>query len=372
MSVSYPTFERLKDRGLASYKAGNFAEAKPFLMQAADAMIKIAGETADAAQRTRRKAMAAELIEFAKSCDSRAADKKAGRRQAAKDGDENATNASDWIVREKPGVKFDDIAGLDDVKQEIRIKMIYPFSHPELAARYAIASGGGLLLYGPPGTGKTMIAKAVAAEIDATMFVISPAQVLSKWVGEAEQNIKKLFDAAKSEPRSIIFIDEIEALVPSRRDSNSSVMTRVVPQILQELEGFDRTSKSNPLLFIGATNEPWALDAAVMRPGRFDAKVYVPLPDEPARHRLLEIYLGKRPVAADVDFADLVRRTDGYSGADIKAIAEKSATIPFMDAVDGSAPRDITMKDLLGVLEQTPPSVRKKDLLRFERFRDVA
>jgi transitional endoplasmic reticulum ATPase len=269
-------------------------------------------------------------------------------------------------------VKFDDIAGLEDVKQEIRMKMIYPFSHPDLAAKYKIASGGGLLLYGPPGTGKTMIAKAVAAEIDATMFVISPAQVLSKWVGEAEQNIKKLFDAAKAEAKSIIFIDEIEAMVPSRRDSQSSVMTRVVPQILQELEGFDRNSNSNPLLFVGATNEPWALDSAVMRPGRFDAKVYVPLPDGPARHRLMEIYFGGRPLADDVDFAQLVSRTDGYSGADIKAAAEKAATIPFMEAVDGGSLREITMKDILNVIDATPSSVRKPDLVRFAQFRETA
>ncbi|HKQ47893.1 MAG TPA: ATP-binding protein [Phycisphaerae bacterium] len=372
MSVSYPTFERLKERGLAAYQAGNFAEAKPFLMQAADAMIKIAAETGDAARRARRKAMAAELIEFAKQCDGKAAHRRQERRRAASgEGDEAGADAQDWIVRDKPTVKFDDIAGLDDVKHEIRLKMIYPFAHPELAAKYRIATGGGLLLYGPPGTGKTMIAKAVACEIDATMFVVSPAQVMSKWVGEAEQNVRKLFEAAKAEPRSIIFIDEIEAMVPSRRDSSSSVMTRVVPQILQELEGFDRSSASKPLLFVGATNEPWALDSAVMRPGRFDAKVYVPLPDEPARHRLLEIYLGSRPLADDVDFAELVAKLEGYSGADIKALAERAATIPFMGAVGGETARPIAMADIVMALAELTPSVKKKDLLRFEQFRDA-
>ncbi|MBN2562527.1 MAG: ATP-binding protein [Phycisphaerae bacterium] len=368
MTVSYNTFERLKEKGLAAYKAGDYGAAKPYLMQAADAMIKIAGETTDPGRRRRRKAMATELIEFAKQCDVRAADKKHHRRTAASEEDEGGAKASDWIVREKPNISFDDIAGLEDVKHEIRMKMIYPFSHPELAAKYHIASGGGLLLYGPPGTGKTMIAKAIAREIDATMFVISPAQVLSKWVGEAEQNIRKLFQAAKAEDRAIIFIDEIEAMVPSRRSSQSSVMTRVVPQILQELEGFDRTSASRPLLFVGATNEPWALDSAVMRPGRFDSKVHVPLPDEPARHRLLEIYLGKRPLADDVDFGELVRRLDGYSGADVKAVAAKAATIPFMDAVGGAEPRSINMRDILSVIDEMRPSVRKQDLRRFEEF----
>ena len=112
-----------------------------------------------------------------------------GRRLGAK--------AEDWIVREKPNVHFADIAGLDEVKEEINLKMLYPFQHPELAQRYGISVGGGMLLFGPPGTGKTMFAKAIACELDATMFVISPAQIMSKWVGEAEQNVKKLFDAAK-------------------------------------------------------------------------------------------------------------------------------------------------------------------------------
>ena len=368
MTVSYNTFERLKDKGLAAYKNGDYGAAKPYLMQAADAIIKIAGQTTDPARRRRRKAMATELIEFAKQCDERAVDKKGKRRTAAREEDDSEAKASDWIVREKPNISFDDIAGLDDVKHEIRMKMIYPFSHPELAAKYKITSGGGLLLYGPPGTGKTMIAKAIAREIDATMFVISPAQVLSKWVGEAEQNIRKLFQAAKAEERAIIFIDEIEAMVPARRSSQSSVMTRVVPQILQELEGFDRTSASRPLLFVGATNEPWALDSAVMRPGRFDSKVHVPLPDEPARHRLLEIYLGERPLSEDVDFGALVQRLDGYSGADIKAVAAKAATIPFMDAVDGAEPRPINMQDIVNIIDEMGPSVRKKDLAKFEEF----
>ncbi|MFQ5411072.1 MAG: ATP-binding protein, partial [Phycisphaerae bacterium] len=362
MPVSYNTFERLKDKGLANFKSGDYKAAKPYLMQAADAIIKIAGETENATQRNRRKAMAAELIEFAKLCDKRGDQKKTRRRTAARDGDESTTSASDWIVREKPDLSFDDIAGLEEVKHEIRLKMIYPFSHPELAAQYKINVGGGLLLYGPPGTGKTMIAKAIAREIEATMFVISPAQVLSKWVGEAEQNIRKLFESAKAEDKAIIFIDEIEALIPSRRDSRSSVMTRVVPQILQEIEGFDR-SAGRPLLFVGATNEPWALDAAMMRPGRFDSKIYVPLPDDPARHRLLEIYLGKRPVAEDVDFAELVGRLDGYSGADVKAIVTKAATIPFMDAVGGGEPRPIARSDLLKVIDEIAPSVRTKDLV---------
>jgi len=364
MPANFSTFERLKDKGITAYKAGEFAVARTYLVQAADAMVELAENTQSEKLRKQHEDLARELIELAKSCDQR---KVAARPARAKEDDDRTTDANEWVVREKPSVTFGDIAGLDDVKQEIRLKMIYPFTHSELANHYGVAVGGGVLLYGPPGTGKTLIAKAVAGEIDATMFVVSPAQIMSKWVGEAEQNVKKLFDAAKSEARSIIFIDEIEAMVPRRRDSHSTVMTRVVPQILQELEGFDRKS-GRSLLFMGATNEPWALDPAVMRPGRFDAKIYVPLPDEPARFRLLEIYLSKRPLADDISLSDIARELEGFSGADIKSIAERAATIPFLSAVGGGDQREIALPDVRAAIEQVGRSVQKADLARFDDF----
>ena len=281
--------------------------------------------------------------------------------------DEDGADASDWIVRDKPTIGFDDIAGLDDVKQEIRLKMIYPFLHAELAKQYGIGAGGGILLYGPPGTGKTMIAKAVAREIDAVFFLVSPAQIMSKWVGEAEQNIRKLFEAAKAEPTSVIFLDETEALVPKRQSDSSTVMQRVVPQILQELEGFDRKAE-RALLFIGATNRPWMLDEAVLRPGRLDARVYVPLPDAPARFKLLEIYFDDRPMGDDVDFGALCDRLAGFSGADIKAIASEAAERPFLEAIGGKSARPIAQADIMAAIDATRPSVHPSDLIRYEKF----
>jgi transitional endoplasmic reticulum ATPase len=144
-------------------------------------------------------------------------------------------------------------------------------------------------------------------------------------------------------------------------------MTRVVPQILQELEGFDRKA-DRALLFLGATNEPWSLDPAVMRPGRLDAKIYVPLPDAEARFRLFEIYLGKRPLADDVDFAQLVERSAGYSGADIKALCDRSASRPFLESVNGAEPRNIKMADVLAVLAAFPPSVSNRDVAKYEAW----
>lgn len=367
--ATFATFKRLKDKGVAAMKRGDYVAARPYLIQAAECMIELSEENRDPKQKAEQETYAKELIELAKDCDRRARQPGAGRRtrDRAKDGEDSGVSADDWIVREKPDVSFDDIAGLEDVKEEIYLKMIYPFRHPELAQRYAISVGGGVLLFGPPGTGKTMFAKAIASELDATMFVISPAQLMSKWVGEAEQNVRKLFDAAKAEEKAIIFMDEVEALVPRRRESQSSVMTRVVPQILQELEGFDRKA-GQALMFLGATNEPWSLDPAMIRPGRLDAKIYVPLPDAAARFRLFEIYLGKRPLDDDVDFAKLVEATAGYSGADIKAVAERSAVRPFLESVGGAEPRSIRMADVLAVLEELPPSVSPRDCRKYEEW----
>ncbi len=367
--ATFATFQRLKDKGVAALKAGDYIAAKPYLIQAAECMIELAEENPDAAERAEQESYARELIELARDCDRKAGQGAPGRasRDRARDGEDEGPSADDWIVRDKPSVRFDDIAGLEDVKEEIQLKMIHPFRHPELAKKYGIDVGGGMLLFGPPGTGKTMIAKAVACELDATMFVISPAQIMSKWVGEAEQNVQKLFDAAKAEEKAVIFMDEVEALVPKRRGQQSTVMQRVVPQILQELEGFDRKA-GRALLFLGATNEPWQLDPAMMRPGRLDVKVYVPLPDPAARFKLLEIYLGKRPLDDDVNFARLVELTAGYSGADIKALASRSASRPFLESINGAAPRNINMEDILAVLEEMPPSVSPKDVAKYEQW----
>lgn len=382
MTVSFATFDRLKSKGVASYQNGDYLAAKTYLVDAAGCMLDMAGAAKTPDARRQHEELAAELIELAKDCDLRhgsppgrwakpalrggAGGRAGSARQGVKE-DEGGTDASDWIVRDKPDIGFDDIAGLEDVKQEIRLKMIYPFQHPELAKKYGIGVGGGILLYGPPGTGKTMIAKAVAHEIDAVFFLVSPAQMMSKWVGEAEQNVRKLFDAAKAETTSVIFLDETEALVPKRQSDSSTVMQRVVPQILQELEGFDRKAE-RALLFVGASNKPWMLDEAILRPGRLDALVYVGLPDAPARFRLLEIHFGERPMADDVDFGALCDRLEGYSGADIKSIANQAAQRPFLEAIGGKAARPITQADILAEIDETPPSVHPSDLLRYEKF----
>ncbi len=374
--VSWDTFERYRQKGLDARRAGQWDSARIYLLEAARAMTVLARQSAGEELQEGRRQMAARLLELAKDCEKAKSEnrKQPGvSRTRMGPGSESAaegeadTSAHQWIVKEKPNIRFDDVAGLDRVKEDIRLKMVYPFEHPELAKKFGVRLGGGVLMWGPPGTGKTMLAKATAGEIDATFFTVTPAELLSKWVGEAEQNVKKLFDAAKQEKRSIIFIDEIESLVPARQDEGSSVMQRVVPQILQGMEGFDKKG-DQAVLFMGATNVPWQLDPAVMRPGRFDEKVYIPLPDLAARRKMLEIHLGKRPVDPGVDFDLLARKLEGYSGADIKYICDKSATIPFLRSVATGQEGLITSEIIEDSISDTPKSVTPEQLRRFEAW----
>jgi transitional endoplasmic reticulum ATPase len=378
MPATWDTFERYKQKGLDARRAGQWDSARIYLLEAARAMVELSKDAKGDDLREGRRQMASRLLELARDCDEAKTENRrstpapsrkpsgANAREKSSEAD-GETSASQWVVKEKPSIRFADVAGLEDVKEDIRLKMIYPFQHPELAERFAIKAGGGILLFGPPGTGKTMLAKATAGEIDATFFRISPADVLSKWVGEAEQNIKKLFDAAAAEPRSIIFIDEIEALVPARRDEGSSVMQRVVPQILQGVEGFDKKA-GRPILLMGATNVPWQLDPAILRPGRFDEKVYIPLPDLPGRRAMLDMYLAKRPVADDIDVDALAGRLEGYSGADIKYLCDRAATVPFLQSVASGEEGQITKAIFDDVLGDTPPSVTDEMLKRFEEW----
>jgi transitional endoplasmic reticulum ATPase len=378
MSVTWDTFERYRQKGLDARRAGQWDSARIYLLEAARAMASLSKDAQSAELSSGRTQMAERLLELARDCEQAARDKRRqppiGRRSDSgsppageADGE---SSAQQWIVREKPTLRFDDVAGLEDVKQDLRLKMIYPFEHAELAEKFGIRPGGGVLMFGPPGTGKTMLAKATAGEIDATFFNISPADMLSKWVGEAEQNIKKLFDAAAAEPRSIIFIDEIEALVPARRDEGSSVMQRVVPQLLQEVEGFGKKA-GRPLLLMGATNVPWQLDPAILRPGRFDEKIYIPLPDLPGRRKMLDLYLSHRPVAPQVNLDTLAAELDGYSGADIKYLCDRAATIPFLQSLANGVEGQITVEILADVRRDTPPSVSLKLLEEFQRWRSL-
>lgn len=354
--LSLKKVEEYLEKASQAETQGNMDTARDYYLQASQKLFQVANESAGKLKAI-RVSNAEKLMEKAKSIPDRERVPASANQQAS----------SDFLLKEIPDVTFDDVAGLDNVKEEIKNKIIYPLQFPEQARKFGIKSGGGMLLYGPPGTGKTYIAKAVSHEVNAVFFSIQPSDVMSKWVGESEQKIAKLFTEARQQSKSIIFIDEVEALIPRRKGSGSTVMQRVVPQILAEMEGME--SKSENVLFIGATNEPWSIDHAALRPGRFDEKIYVPPPDFPARVKLFELNLKGRLLEEGIDLNILAEITNGYSGADIKQVCLKAALIPFRESIRGINERGITMSDLQMVLEDIKPSISNQIIEKYEEFR---
>ena len=219
----------------------------------------------------------------------------------------------------RPSINFSDIGGMDDVKERIRMGIIYPFKNPAIFERFKKSSGGGILLYGPPGCGKTHIARATAGECEANFISIGLVDILSKWFGESESNLHEKFEQARRLAPSVIFIDELDALGMSRQDARGSMLTTVINQMLIELDGIN--NDNNKVMILGATNAPWHVDSAFRRPGRFGKVIFIPPPDAKARKEIFNIHLRDLP-AENIDLDKIIKNTNQFSGADIKAIID--------------------------------------------------
>ena len=224
-------------------------------------------------------------------------------------------------VSVRPKTTFADVAGMEEAKRQIRLRLIDPIKDRVRAQRYGIKPGGGILLYGPPGTGKTLLAKAVAGELDLPFFSITAADIFGKLVGDSEKNVRKLFREVRKHPLSVVFIDELETIFPSRSVDVHETTRKVVAYMLQELDGID-TGK-NPILLLGATNVPWMVDEAFLRPGRFDVKLFVGLPDSDARKSIVDRLFSQGSVRPVPGLAEYIsKRTENFSGADLKGIVD--------------------------------------------------
>lgn len=283
---------------------------------------------------------------------------------------ENKKKESLWLIEEKPNIRFSDIVGLEDVKETIKMRVIYPIEHPEEAEAYGVGIGGGILFFGPPGTGKTMLAKAIANEVDASFFLVTGDSIMNKWVGESEKNIARVFQSARTRDRSIIFFDEIESIAP-KRNTNSTVVPRVVTQLLTEMDGFStqKNTKDKFLLVIAATNLIDQIDKALLRPGRFTEKIYVGLPDLKARERMFELKLKDKYIDKNINYKRLAELSEGYTGADIQYIVQKAGEIVFKESIDTGKKRSITQEDLEKVIKSTPKSVSGKLLKKYEEYK---
>ncbi|MEK7485837.1 MAG: ATP-binding protein [Planctomycetota bacterium] len=347
------TAEEHQKKGLELLRQNRAGDARKNLLRAAELMFKVA-EQSESPFRESRKKKAQKLLRLAKQIE-----------QSLTEIQEISSEA--LVLPTSSSVCFEDIAGLEEVKEAIRLKLIYPVQYPEKATHYGLKLGGGVLLFGPPGTGKTLIAKAIAGELKRPFFAVYPSELLSKYVGEAEKNCAEIFRKAREQEGSVLFIDEVEALLPQRSAENQSpVMQRLVPQILSELDG--AKTQIGSMLFLGATNEPWALDPAVLRPGRFDEKIYVGLPALSARIALFRLHLKSCPIALELDLNVLAKSTEGYSGADIRLICQKTAQKVFLESLQKEEDRPLLQSDFQEVLKQTPPSVTAEQIHRFQQY----
>jgi transitional endoplasmic reticulum ATPase len=231
------------------------------------------------------------------------------------------------VMVQVPNIGWADIGGLDDAQLKLREGVELPLRNPEAFHRLGIRPAKGFLLYGPPGTGKTLLAKAVAKEAEANFIAIKSSDLLSKWYGESEQQIARLFARARQVAPCVIFIDEIDSLVPARGTSGlgePQVTARVVNTILAEMDGMEEMQS---IVVIGATNRPALVDPALLRPGRFDELVYVGTPDEPGRVHILKIHTARMPLAADVDLGAIARETERFTGADLEDVVRRAGLI---------------------------------------------
>ena len=236
------------------------------------------------------------------------------------------------VLVESPNVHWDEIGGLADVKQKLIESVEWPLTYAKLFEYMDAKAPRGILLYGPPGTGKTMLAKAVATESQANFISIKGPEFLSKWVGESEKAVRETFRKARQAAPSVVFLDEIDSIAPSRggASSDSHVTERVISQILTELDGLESL---NSVMVIAATNRPDIIDPALLRPGRFDRLIEIGLPDEQARQQILKIHMAKKPLAADIKVEELAKLTEKYSGADLGAVVNEAVMLAIREYV---------------------------------------
>lgn len=237
------------------------------------------------------------------------------------------------VLVEVPNVKWSNIGGLKEIKGELQEAVEWPLKYRDIFDYAKTRPPKGILLYGPPGTGKTLLAKAVANESEANFISIKGPELLSKWVGESERGVREIFHKARQAAPCIIFMDELDSLVPTRGSSSgdSQVTERVLSQILTELDGLEEL---RDVVIVGATNRPDMIDQALLRPGRFDKLLYVGVPDLEARKEILEIHLNGRPLAKDIGVAELAKKTEGYSGADIQSVVDSASMLAIREYVD--------------------------------------
>lgn len=275
-----------------------------------------------------------------------------------------------WRPEPRPDYTFADIVGLDDVKEDIELLMIDPHKNPDVAQSYGLKkTGGGILLYGPPGTGKTSLARAVAGELGLPFFNINCNDVIERSPDKTVGNIRAIFNETRKHKRSIVYLDEVEIMLPPHPSRTS--VKQAISEFLVQLDGYDQSKGG--LLLIGSTNRPWEIRPAMLRPGRFNKKIYIGFPDEAARQQFFENGLSDvidaGMLADGIDYQVLVDKTDKYTGADIIEVCDNAGRICLKDFKQTGQQRQMDMSDLLQAVQETRPT--HKDANKYDEKRMV-
>lgn len=265
-----------------------------------------------------------------------------------------AQPVADTSSQHRLPIKFVDVGGLEEVKAEIRRKIILPFTRKALFSTFKKRAGGGILLYGPPGCGKTMLARATAGEVDATFIPVAIPEILSKWLGESEKQLAVLFAKARSTKPAVLFFDEIEALAGRRSISEGHHTSALVSTFLSEMDGIGADNEG--VLVLAATNVPWAVDPAFRRQGRFDRVLFVPPPDAAARDAVLKLMLSGRPGASGLNIAPTVRATSGFSSADLAQVVDIACDLAIEQSLSENHIIDLSEKHLAEALRGARPT----------------
>ncbi len=293
-----------------------------------------------------------------------------GKPAVLPNGPGDADGENPWKSEGIPDTTFDDVVGMEDVKELIRSRVIDQIRYPELYSQYGLRGGTGVLLFGLPGTGKTTIARAIAHEINAPLYTVNLSDVLNKWVGESEKRIRQLFEKARSTPVSLIFFDDFDALGMERQDDGNH-NNKVIVELINQMDGFRKNE--NTIVLLAATNKPWMIDSALMRPGRFEHHIYVPLANHDARIMLVQKTLGTVPMDETVDMDRVSDLLQGYNGADIVSVVNSAklaglqrAKESHLAGSEGISP--VTFDDFAQAAAAHKSSVVPADIQRMRQY----